>query len=133
MGADATGTYTRKSAITVAEACDEWLARHRGIRRVTLQGYTHDLKPVRTIWAEEVPHTASAESIAPPVHDGGARSGRELKALASSGFGVFGGGLGLAMPGRAGHRDGVGKLRLDLKFCLCFPLAAHALNHFETS
>jgi hypothetical protein len=43
----ATGTYTRKSAITVAEACDEWLAGRRGIRRVTLQGYTHDLKPVR--------------------------------------------------------------------------------------
>ena len=37
----ATGTYTRKSAITVAEACDEWLAGRRGIRRVTLQGYTH--------------------------------------------------------------------------------------------
>ncbi len=43
----AIGTYTRKSAVTVAEACDEWLAGRRGIRRVTLQGYTHDLKPVR--------------------------------------------------------------------------------------
>jgi hypothetical protein len=43
----ATGTYARKSAITVADACDEWLAGRRGIRRVTLQGYTHDLKPVR--------------------------------------------------------------------------------------
>jgi site-specific recombinase XerD len=43
----ATGTYTRKSAVTVAEACDEWLAGRRGIRRVTLQGYIHDLKPVR--------------------------------------------------------------------------------------
>ena len=43
----ATGTYARKSAITVTEACDEWLAGRRGIRRVTLQGYTHDLKPVR--------------------------------------------------------------------------------------
>jgi site-specific recombinase XerD len=42
-----TGTYTRKSAVTVAEACDEWLAGRRGIRRVTLQGYIHDLKPVR--------------------------------------------------------------------------------------
>jgi hypothetical protein len=43
----ATGIYTRKSAVTVAEACDEWLTGRRGIRRVTLQGYTHDLKPVR--------------------------------------------------------------------------------------
>ena len=43
----ATGIYTRKSSVTVAEACDEWLAGRRGIRRVTLQGYTHDLKPVR--------------------------------------------------------------------------------------
>jgi site-specific recombinase XerC len=31
----------------VAEACDEWLAGRRGIRSVTLQGYTHDLKAVR--------------------------------------------------------------------------------------
>lgn len=43
----ASGTYTRKSALTVAEACDEWLAGRRGIRHVTLQGYTHDLKAVR--------------------------------------------------------------------------------------
>ena len=43
----ATGTYTRKSAITVAVACDEWLAGRRGIRSVTLQGYSHDLKAVR--------------------------------------------------------------------------------------
>jgi site-specific recombinase XerC len=43
----ATGIYTRKTAITVAEACDEWLAGRRGIRSVTLQGYTHDLKAVR--------------------------------------------------------------------------------------
>ena len=42
-----TGVYTRKSAISVAEACDEWLAGRRGIRSVTLQGYTHDLKAVR--------------------------------------------------------------------------------------
>lgn len=43
----AANTYTRKSAITVDEACDDWLAGRRGIRRVTLQGYTHDLKAVR--------------------------------------------------------------------------------------
>ena len=43
----ATGTYTRRSAITVTDACDEWLAGRSGIRRVTFQGYTHDLKPVR--------------------------------------------------------------------------------------
>jgi site-specific recombinase XerD len=31
----------------VDEACDEWLAGRRGIRDVTLQGYTHDLKAAR--------------------------------------------------------------------------------------
>ncbi|WP_343708210.1 site-specific integrase [Mycobacterium sp.] len=43
----AAGTYARKSAITVAEACDEWLTGRRGIRAVTMQGYIHDLKAVR--------------------------------------------------------------------------------------
>lgn len=43
----ATGLYTRKSTQTVAEACDEWLAGRRGIRSVTLQGYTYDLAAVR--------------------------------------------------------------------------------------
>ncbi|MGU3652865.1 site-specific integrase [Mycolicibacterium sp. A43C] len=43
----ASGSYTRRSAITVAEACDEWLAGRRGIRNITLQGYTHDLAAVR--------------------------------------------------------------------------------------
>ena len=43
----AAGTYARRTAITVDEACDQWLAGRRGIRRVTLEGYRHDLKPVR--------------------------------------------------------------------------------------
>lgn len=43
----ATGLYTRKSTLTVTEACDEWLASRRGIRSVTLRGYTHDLAAVR--------------------------------------------------------------------------------------
>ncbi|MGB3485171.1 MAG: tyrosine-type recombinase/integrase [Mycobacterium sp.] len=43
----ASGLYARKSTLTVAEACDEWLAGRRGIRSVTLQGYTHDLAAVR--------------------------------------------------------------------------------------
>lgn len=43
----ASGLYTRKSTLTVAEACDEWLAGRRGIRKVTLQNYTHDLAAVR--------------------------------------------------------------------------------------
>lgn len=43
----ATGLYARKSTLTVAEACDEWLAGRRGIRSVTLQGYKHDLAAVR--------------------------------------------------------------------------------------
>lgn len=43
----AAGTYARKSAITVAEACDEWLAGRRGIRAVNMPSYTHDLKAVR--------------------------------------------------------------------------------------
>ncbi|MET0702146.1 MAG: hypothetical protein ABWY93_21030 [Mycobacterium sp.] len=43
----AAGQYAKKSPFTVAEACDEWLAGRRGIRRVTLLGYTHDLAAVR--------------------------------------------------------------------------------------
>lgn len=43
----AAGTYTRQMAVTVDEACEAWLAGRRGIRRVTLEGYRHDLKPVR--------------------------------------------------------------------------------------
>lgn len=43
----AAGTYHRPTAITVDEACDEWLAGRRGIRRVTLYSYEMDLKPVR--------------------------------------------------------------------------------------
>lgn len=41
------GVYARKSTLTVAEACDEWLAGRRGIRSVTLQGYKHDLAVVK--------------------------------------------------------------------------------------
>jgi integrase len=43
----AAGTYNRPTAITVDQACDEWLAGRRGIRQVTLYGYEMDLKPVR--------------------------------------------------------------------------------------
>jgi site-specific recombinase XerD len=43
----AAGTYHRPTAITVDEACDEWLAGRRGVRQVTLYGYEMDLKPVR--------------------------------------------------------------------------------------
>lgn len=41
------GTYVKTSKITVDEACDEWLAGRRGIRRVTVYSYEMDLKPVR--------------------------------------------------------------------------------------
>lgn len=43
----AAGTYHRPTAITVDEACEEWLSGRRGIRRVTLYSYEMDLKPVR--------------------------------------------------------------------------------------
>lgn len=43
----AAGTYTRRSSITVDEACELWLAGRRGIRAVTRKGYGDDLKPVR--------------------------------------------------------------------------------------
>lgn len=33
--------------ITVDEACDEWLTGRRGIRLIKLEGYRHNLKPVR--------------------------------------------------------------------------------------
>lgn len=42
----AAGTYNRPTAITVAEACEAWLAGRRGIRQVTKYGYEMDLKPV---------------------------------------------------------------------------------------
>ncbi len=43
----ASGTYSKPTTITVDEACAAWLAGRRGIRAVTLRGYTNDLKPVR--------------------------------------------------------------------------------------
>lgn len=43
----AASTYAKRSAITVDEACGEWLAGRRGIRRVTAYSYENDLKPVR--------------------------------------------------------------------------------------
>ncbi len=43
----AKGTYVRPLDVTVDEACDEWLAGRRGIRRVTMYSYEMDLKPVR--------------------------------------------------------------------------------------
>ncbi|MRH91553.1 tyrosine-type recombinase/integrase [Nocardia sp. SYP-A9097] len=43
----AAGTYTKLLDITVNEACDLWLDGRRGIRRITLEGYRNDLKPVR--------------------------------------------------------------------------------------
>lgn len=43
----AAGTYVKLLDITVNDACDQWLDGRRGIRRITLQGYRNDLKPVR--------------------------------------------------------------------------------------
>jgi integrase len=43
----AAGTYVKRSGLTVDQACDEWLAGRRGIRRVTVYSYEMDLKPVR--------------------------------------------------------------------------------------
>lgn len=43
----AAGTFAKLLDITVDEACDRWLAGRRGIRRITLEGYQNDLKPVR--------------------------------------------------------------------------------------
>lgn len=43
----AAGTYAKLLDITVNEACDQWLTGRRGIRRITLEGYRNDLKPVR--------------------------------------------------------------------------------------
>ncbi|MBD0024032.1 tyrosine-type recombinase/integrase [Gordonia pseudamarae] len=42
----AAGRYSRQTDLTVAEACDAWLDGRRGIRRITLEGYRNDLKPV---------------------------------------------------------------------------------------
>ena len=45
----AAGSYTRRTAITVDEACDAWLKGRRGIRPVTLNSYNDSLKPVRRL------------------------------------------------------------------------------------
>ncbi len=43
----AEGRYVNRTDLTVDEAIDEWLAGRRGIRRVSLENYRQDLKPVR--------------------------------------------------------------------------------------
>jgi integrase len=43
------GTYAKASRMTVNEAIDQWLAGRRGIRKVSLEGYVDDLKPVRRV------------------------------------------------------------------------------------
>jgi hypothetical protein len=42
----AAGRYHRPTDVTVAEACEAWLAGRRGLRQVTRYGYAMDLKPV---------------------------------------------------------------------------------------
>jgi site-specific recombinase XerD len=43
------GTYAKATRLTVNEAIDQWLAGRRGIRKVSLEGYVDDLKPVRRV------------------------------------------------------------------------------------
>ncbi|WP_433524214.1 site-specific integrase [Nocardia pseudovaccinii] len=43
----ADGRYIRLTDLTVNQACDEWIASRRTIRRVTLNNYKSHLKPVR--------------------------------------------------------------------------------------
>jgi integrase len=43
------GTYTPPARTTVNEACDLWLAGRRNVRKITLKGYSNDLKPVRRL------------------------------------------------------------------------------------
>jgi integrase len=43
----AAGAYAKPTGVTVDEAIDQWLAGRRGIRKVSLEGYADDLKPVR--------------------------------------------------------------------------------------
>ncbi len=43
----AAGTYNRPTALTVDDACGEWLTGKRGVRQVTIYSYEMDLKPVR--------------------------------------------------------------------------------------
>lgn len=43
----AEGRYIRTTPLTVNEACDEWLAGRRGIRRVSVNNYTRHLLPAR--------------------------------------------------------------------------------------
>ncbi|WP_245713734.1 site-specific integrase [Nocardia vaccinii] len=43
----AEGKYVRITRDTVDEACDLWLKGRRAVRKITLEGYKYDLKPVR--------------------------------------------------------------------------------------
>jgi integrase len=43
----ADGRYVRLTDLTVDEAIAQWLAGRRGIRKITLENYKQDLKPVR--------------------------------------------------------------------------------------
>ncbi|MEG8184042.1 site-specific integrase [Nocardia terpenica] len=43
----AEGRYKKTTSLTVDQAIDAWLAGKHGVRRITLENYTQDLKPVR--------------------------------------------------------------------------------------
>jgi integrase len=61
----AAGTYHRPTAITVDEACDEWLAGRRGIRHVTLYSYEMDLKAARRhLGGRKLQHLTKADGDA---------------------------------------------------------------------
>ena len=64
----AAGIYNRPTAITVDDACDQWLDGRRGIRRVTLEGYRHDLKPVAATSAVRDSSRSSRPTATPSLN-----------------------------------------------------------------
>ncbi len=112
----AAGTYTRRTAITVDEACEAWLAGRRGIRRVTLADYRHRLTPVRRfLGGKQLQHLTKAdgddlvewmltESRTSPRHyRPESLSGRVAVLIGAHPEGISAAAIAAAFPGRDTH------------------------------
>lgn len=110
------GTYAKPSTLTVDEACDEWLAGRRSIRKVTYQGYVDDLKPVRRRLGGKklqaltkadvdglVDWMLTAGRQSPRHYQSGSLAGRVVEQIARHPDGITAGELAAAFPGQDVH------------------------------
>ena len=118
------GQFTKKSAITVDEACDEWLKGRRGIRRITLEGYTHDLSAVRRFMgSKKLQQLTKADGDAlvdwmltqgrtsPKRYRPGSLAGRVAELIATHPEGMSAASLAADFPGEDVHTCLAGLLR----------------------